>query len=249
MKTISVYKDLAWTEPILAPPDENIDHTDLLCKLIKEHSQIKTKTLLHFGCGAGIMDYIFKRHFDVTGVDISKNMLKVAQKINPEVTYIKGDMRKIKLNNVFDAVTIPDSIGYMTTEGDLKKVFQTICRHLKPGGLLLIVAHISEEFKENNFVYTGSKGDIEITLFENNYIPDSALNTYEATMVYLIRQKRQLEIYTDCHTIGLFGLKTWLSLFKESKLQVIQMQDEHFYIPYIMGEGEYPLKIFICTRL
>jgi len=40
---------------------------------------------------------------------------------------------------------------------------------LKPGGVLLIVANIKEEFRENNFVYTGSKGDVEVTIFENNY--------------------------------------------------------------------------------
>ena len=77
----------------------------------EENSKIEVETLLHLGCGGGHNDYTFKKHFKVTGVDISENMLKLARKLNSEVTYYYGDMRDIKLTGCFDAVTILDSIN------------------------------------------------------------------------------------------------------------------------------------------
>jgi SAM-dependent methyltransferase len=243
-----MYSDFAWTEHIIAPPEDYVEETNLFSKVIKEHSKIEARTLLHLGCGAGGHDYTFKRHFKVTGVDISKDMLEIAEKLNPEVTYLYGDMRTIKLKECFDAVAIPDSIGHMTTVGDLRKAILTACRHLKPGGVLLIVTLISEDFRENNFVYTGSKGDVEVTIFENNYLPDPAGTTYDATGIYLIRRKGKLEIHSDTDTIGLFKLSTWLGFLKEIGLKVKQMKLEHSYDRYLVGEGEYTLQMFVCCK-
>jgi SAM-dependent methyltransferase len=243
------YTDLAWTEHIVGPPGEYADETELYVKVIKEQLKSKALTLLHPACGAGGNDYTFKKHFKVTGVDISKNMLEMARKLNPEVRYIHGDMRTFDLKESFDAVAIPDSIGYMTNLEDLRKAIHTAYNHLKPGGVLLIVAHTKEDFQENNFVYTGSDGDTEITVFENNCLPDPAGNTYEAAIIYLIRRKGKLDIYPDIHTIGLFKLETWLDLLTKTGFDIKQMRADGFYDNCIMGDGKYPLTIFVCIKL
>ena len=175
-------------------------------------------------------------------------MLEIAIKRNPEVDYHHGDMRTIELGKKFDAVTIPESIGYMTTKEDLKRAIATANKHLKPGGVLLIMANIKETFKPNNFVYTGKKGDIEIVIFENNYIPHDNDSIYEATIIYLIRDKGKLKTYTDVHTLGLFDKKTWFSLLKEKGFEVKETKKEHFYDEYILEEGQYPLHIFACIK-
>jgi hypothetical protein len=136
----------------------------------------------------------------------------------------------------------------MTTARDLRRASITAYKHLRPGGVLLIIANIAEEFKENNFVYTGSKGDVEITIFENNYLHDITETTYEATFIFLIRRKGKLEIHTDYHILGIFKLKTWLDLLKEVGFEVKHMKMEHLYDRFVMGEGEYPLTMFVCTK-
>jgi len=242
------YSDLAWTESIVTSPDESAEETELFVKVIKENSNIEVRTLLHLGCGAGANDYTFKMHFSVTGVDISDGMLEIAEKRNPEVTYVYGDMREIDLNECFDAVAIPDSIGYMTTIEDLRAAINTACKHLRPGGVLLIVAHTSEGFRENNFAYTGSKEDIDVTIFENNYVSKSDRTIYEATFVYLIRQKGKLVIYTDCHTLGVFTRATWIALLTDAGLEIKQIKMDHSFDRFILGEGQYPLLVFICIK-
>lgn len=241
------YTDLAWAELIISSPEEYREETELFCKTIINNSKIKPQTLLHLGCGAGIYDYTFKKHFKVTGVDISNEMLKIAKKLNPEVKYIHGDMREIRLKLRFDAVAIPDSIGYMTTVKDLYKTINTAYRHLNTGGILLIVAHMRDNFKENNFVYTGSKKDIKITIFENNCITNKT--KYEATFVYLIRRKNKLEIYTDKHTIGLFNLTTWKKLLKEKGFSLKKINAENTYDRFMLRDVDYPQVMFICRKI
>ena len=244
----SSYSELAWIESIVAPPEEYAEATELFCKIIKKQSEIEPRTLLHPGCGAGRNDFIFKKHFKVTGVDISEDMLKIAKKLNPEVTYYKNDMRTLKMDECFDAVAMPDSLEYMVTVKDLKKAIFTAHRHLRPGGIFLFVAYIKEEFVENNFINTGSIKDTEITVFENNYIPDPTGNTYEATMIYLIRKKGKLTIQYDSHILGLFKLEVWLDILKEFDFEIKQIKMEHLFGRSILGEGKYPLLVFICKK-
>ena len=134
-----LYNDLAWAFPIITPLEHYLEETQLFCNIIREHSKIPLKTLLHLGCGGGHNDYIFKKYFQVTGVDKSAAMLELARQLNPEVNYISGDMRSVRLENTFDAVVTIDSIAYMVTVEDLRGMFATVFSHLKPGGVFLFL--------------------------------------------------------------------------------------------------------------
>jgi SAM-dependent methyltransferase len=245
---LKAYTDLAWVDTVVSSPEEVAEETELYCEAIKKYSEIEIKTLLHLACGAGMNDYTFKKHFKVTGVDISGDMLSLGRELNPKIEYIHGDMRKIELGKKFDAVAIPDSIDYMKTKEELRKVIITANKHLKPGGILLIVAHPKETFKENNFVYTGKNEDIEITVFENNCISKDNDSIYEATIIYLIRKKGQLETYIDVHTLGLFNKRTWVFLLEEEGFEIKETQKQHFYDRHMLEEGEYPSHVFICIK-
>ncbi|MGA1841593.1 MAG: class I SAM-dependent DNA methyltransferase [bacterium] len=242
------YGDFAWTESIITSSADYEDETEFYVNLIKENAQTETKNLLYLGCGAGGNDYTFKKHFKVTEVDISGKMLEIPRKANPEVTYLRGDMRSVDLNERFGVVTIPDSIDYMVKLPELQSAIAAAFKHLIPGGVLLTVAKTREELRENNFCYTGAKDDVEITIFENNYFPKQAPSIYEAILVYLIRHEGKLSIYTDIHRLGLFSQAEWISLFEDAGLKVKQARLDGVYDPFILGQGEYPTKVFIGVK-
>lgn len=242
------YNELAWVETIVAPPGEYAEETEYCCGLIRAHSRIPVKTLLHLGCGAGGNDHTFKKHFSVTGVDISRGMLEIARKRNPEVAYVRGDMRTVRLKERFDAVAVPDSIGYMTTLRDLRQAVWNARRHLKPGGVLLIVALVKEDFRENNFVYTGAGAGARVTIFENNHAPNPRRAAYEATIVCLVRRKDGLRVFTEVHAQGLFPLASWLSLLRGAGFEVKQSSREHAYDRFLRDGGKYVQRVFACRR-
>jgi len=239
-----LYSDLAWTWPIISPVEDYIEETELFSKLIRDHSKIEVKTLLHLGCGGGHNDYTFKKHFKVTSLDISEEMLRLAKKLNPEVNYQYGDMRTMQLGEKYDAVMILDSINYIKTEEDLQRTFITAYKHLKSGGVFLTFAEqIAGQFKQNNTTHsTHSQGNVEIAFIENYYDPDPTDTSYEATFIYLIRVGVKLEVHTDRHLCGIFKLETWLELLKATGFEV--KQEKFTHSTFTEGES-YPMLICI----
>ena len=242
------YSDLAWTEPILAKPADYAGEVMRFCEIIKKYAKINVKNVLHLACGAGVYDYTFKKHFTMTGVDISEGMLKIAGKLNPEVSYHQGDMRKFNMKRKFDAVIVPDAINYLTTLEDLEKTVDNAFTHLESGGVFLTTVHTREEFRENNFAYTNADENYHITVFENNYITDSDKSGYESTIIYLIRTNGKLDIHTDVHKLGLFAQDTWTDLLGRYSDEVYQERMDDLYDSFLLNEGAYPLTIFICVK-
>jgi SAM-dependent methyltransferase len=217
-----LYRDLVWMWPIISPPRDYVDEGGKISRLIKERSPHEVRTLLHLGCGAGHNDYSFKDHFEVTGIDISGDMLDLARSLNPEVDYHEGDMRTVRLGKTFDTVAALDSLAYMLSEDDLRRAFDTAFVHLKPGGVFLALPESSRESFEQNRTYCSSHSweNMIITFVENYYDPDPSDTTFEATFVYLIRKAGRLEIETDHHLCGIFDMETWERLLMESGFDV-----------------------------
>jgi SAM-dependent methyltransferase len=223
-----LYDDLAWTWPIISPPEDYADESQEFIRIINSHAKIPVGKLLNLGCGGGHNDFNLKKTFEITGVDISEAMLNLAKQLNPEVTYLTGDMRSVRLGNSFDAVTIFDSISYMRTLDSLRAAFTTAYNHLKPGGVFITYTEfLVEHFKQNRTSHLiSSRDDVEITLVENYYNPDPSDTTIELNMVYFIRRAGKLSIETDSHLIGLFGLQAWLDTMRDVGFEVQQVESK-----------------------
>lgn len=242
------YNELAWTEDWFVGPSDYEEEVGFYISLIRQYAAKPPQTLLHLGSGAGGMDWVFKRGFAVTGVDVSPEMLDRARSAHPDIEYIEADIRSLRLNRLFDAVAIPDCIDYMTSLDDLRRALKTAAGHLKSGGVLLVVGKTSETFQNNNFVYTGKKNGIHITLFENNHIHEIKPDGYEATLVYLIRRHGELTTHIDRHELGLFSQEKWEHVFFDCDLELHQHRIDGVYDRYLLENGAYPLQVFIGKK-
>ena len=221
-----MYGDLAWMWPIISPPEDYREETEEYIRLIKDQSGIPVKKILNLGCGGGHHDFTLAQKFEVTGVDLSNEMLALARQLNPGVTYVNGDMRAVRLGQGFDAVVVFDSIAYMRTVESLKAAFLTAYTHLRPGGVFVTyIEETVENFEQNKTIHlTHKKDDVEITLIENYYDPVPNDFWYEANFIYLIRRAGDLTIETDCHLLGLFPFKTWIELMESVGMQVFKRE-------------------------
>jgi SAM-dependent methyltransferase len=233
-----LHDDLAWTWPIISAKEHYVHEAETFVNVLRTHARREVKTLLHLGCGGGHLDYTLKAHLAITGVDLSEAMLSLARQLNPEVTYLAGDMRAVRLGQTFDAVMAADSIDYVLTEDDLRAAFATAFTHLKPGGAFCAYAEeTAGRFQQNRTrCSVRSQGNTEIVLVENAYDPDPADTTYENLFVYLIRRGGRLQVETDRHLGGLFPVATWLRLLGEAGFQVTQLAfDDEESIPLFVG--------------
>ena len=237
-----LYSDMAWTWPVISQSEDYVQEAEAFARQIRQRARIPVSMLLHLGCGGGHLDLTLKKYFNVSGVDVSQPMLDLVGQLNPEVTYLPGDMRTVRLEQTFDAVVVSDSISYMLSEADLRSAFQTAYAHLKPGGVFCTYAGVTcQNFRQNDTrVSTHSSGSVEITLIENRYDPNPQDSTFENTFVYLIRREGsegQLEIETDRHLGGLFDLETWSRCLSETGFEVYRTE---------LGEGGVPF--FVCRK-
>jgi len=98
------------------------------------------KKILDLGCGTGLHDKeLTLRGYDITGLDLSKEMIDIAKERNPEMKFVVGDMSNFELNEKFDAIICMFSaLGYLTENRQLERFFDCVKKHLKPEGLLII---------------------------------------------------------------------------------------------------------------
>ncbi|MBN2279772.1 MAG: class I SAM-dependent methyltransferase [Candidatus Marinimicrobia bacterium] len=95
--------------------------------------------LLDLGCGAGepMARFFIDHGWQVTGVDFSEKMLKLAARYVPEMTPIFEDMRMIDFSkNTFDGLTAIYSIFHLPVH-DQEKLFRQIHKWLRPEGKAL----------------------------------------------------------------------------------------------------------------
>ena len=234
MPNEKLYNGLAWIWPIMSPPEDYIDEALYFVKLADKYAPKSPRKALNLGCGGGHVDYTLKKYFDLTGVDQSEAMLELARKLNPEINYVRGDMRDVRLDNLFDAVIVHDAISYMLTEDDLKRVFETAFLHLKPGGIFMaIVEETPDKFRQSKINYfTHARNGVEITSVEHFYDPDPRDSVYDYVLIYLIKQNKQLMVEVDNHTCGIFPLTTWKNLLAE---EGFENHHEEYY-----QSAEYP---------
>lgn len=244
--TCRLYTDLAWLWPLWGDAaDEYASYCGHVVGLIERHAMRPAGTLLDVGCGGGKNVFNLKGRFSVTGVDLSPTMLAQASALNPESTFVHGDMRTFRLGRTFDAVLMDDAISYMTCLADLVAAFRTAAAHLSPGGVLVATPDVTTEtFRQNRTVATPATrthrpAGLDVVFVENVYDPDPADERFETTVLYLIRDHGNLRIETDRWTMGLFPLDTWRRVLRETGLEVHEGR-------YEAGEDAYT--VFACVK-
>jgi len=237
-----LYTDLAWLWPMWGDAATEYAHyCEHVTALIRQYAARPATSLLDIGCGGGKNVANLKRDFSVTGLDLSPTMLAQAKELNPECTFVHGDMRTFRLDRTFDAVLMDDAISHMNCRADFVAAFRTAYAHLNPGGVLIATPDVtSETFRQNQTTTTPATRDgLDVVFIENVYDPDPTDEQYETTILYLIREDGRLRIETDHWTMGIFSLDTWRHVLRETGFQV----HEGRYNP---GEEEYT--VFACVK-
>lgn len=223
-----LYTDLAPWFHLLTRPEEYAEEAGIFTRVIRAQFP-DARTMLELGSGGGNNASHLKHHFDLTLVDLSPGMLAISEQINPGILHIPGDMRSIRLGQMFDVVFIHDAVMYLTTEDDLRLAMQTAFLHTRPGGLVLIMPDFTLETFQAGTQQGGNDGadgfppeyaDRSLRYLEWTYDPDPEDTSYIVDFAYLLREgSDQVQCIYDRHTFGLFSHKTWLALLSEAGFQ------------------------------
>ena len=94
--------------------------------------------LLEIGCGSGnLAGRFIQAGFNYTGMDLSKDMLRIAVQQNPQAAFIERDMRNFDEPIKFDAAIITGrTLSYLVSDKDVLDCFHSIHRNLDKPGIL-----------------------------------------------------------------------------------------------------------------
>lgn len=236
-----LYTDLAWIWPFVSPPEDHAEEVATFRARFLRDAVPDGAAVLHLGSGGGSIDWHLKRHYRVTGVDLSPAMLDCARNLNPEVDYLAGDIRGVRLGRSFDAILLHDAVADMTTSADLQAAYSTAAAHLAPGGVLVTTPEqLRSHFRQHRVhSETHARGDRTVTTIEVDFDPDPTDTWFETTFVFLIRREGQpLQVETDTHLSGLFALEEVLAILRAVGFEP---QAEPWELPPDLPPGEdYP---------
>jgi len=214
-----LYRELAAWWPLLSPPEEYLETATFYRELLEAACATPPRTLLELGSGGGNNASHLKRHLALTLVDCSAQMLAVSRALNPECEHAEGDMRSVRLGQVFDCVLIHDAIDYMASEADLRAAFDTAFAHCKPGGALLVAPdHVRETFQPGTDHGGSDAPDGRgLRYLEWIWDPDPTDSTCITDYACLLRERDgSVSVEHDRHVCGLFSRETWLRLLADA---------------------------------
>lgn len=154
---MSVFGNYSRYYNLLYKDKDYASEAEYVKNLIDKHLPGVT-SILDLGCGTGRHDFLLaEMGYEVTGVDLSQEMLAVANaqraslnsqqgfahpsSLNPHPTLVSfhhGDIRTVRLERTFDVViSLFHVMSYQTGNDDLAAAFATASAHLKPGGIFI----------------------------------------------------------------------------------------------------------------
>lgn len=242
-----LYGELVWLWPFVSPPEHHLEEAEAYASTLRAHGVADGSTLLHLGSGGGSLDYHLKRHYRVTGVDLSPAVLEHARELNPEVEYLAADIRSVRLERTFDAVLLQDTAAYLTSPEELRAVHRSAGAHLATGGVLLTrPQELRSHFVQHRTcVATRSSEERTVTTVAADFDPDPQDCVFERTYVFLIRESGSLTVETDTHRLGLFELEELLdALHAEGFEPEVRRLERSGSTP----ESDYPLLAAVKRR-
>ena len=201
--------------------------------LIRQHKTSSGNRFLDVACGTGNHIAYLKQHYIVEGLDLSPEMLRIAQKKHPEVIFHQGDMTSFKLKNRFDVITcLFSAIGHVKTKTRMRRAVRNMANHLQPGGLMILEPWITPaNFRKGRIGWDFvDKPNLKIARINISKVsgPVSAFEYH-----FLIGTPGRVQHVVDRVSQGLWTHEEHLDAFRDAGLKV------SFDSEGLMGRGLY----------
>ena len=152
----------------LAPAwdDMQVRNEEVIAEILFKGDIREGVRVLDVACGTGVLFPDYKKlGADVTGIDISPEMVKIAKEKFPEAEVICGDVLDFSFKDKFDAVMIYNAFPHFA---EPEKLIEKLSTLLKNSGRLSIAHGISE--KELAECHSGSAKNVSVPLVKKEVL-------------------------------------------------------------------------------
>ena len=212
-------------------------------KLFRKEAEREVKKILDLACGTGIPTLeLARRGYSVVGLDLHEEMLAVArrkaEREGLSVEFIQGNALEIDFREEFDAVTMFFSSIMYFDDSAIQKLFNSVKRALKPGGVFIADFPCWLYGESSPVVWDEEKGNERLIITDwrevepalqklhfkrlvqivkpdgsvRAFMVDDELNIYTPREMRLLAEKhfRKVKIYGDLHELRSNDRHYWL---------------------------------------
>ncbi len=214
---MELYKDLAQFYDLLYSYKDYDKESGFIAR---EVGDLTAPKILDIACGTGSHLKSLRARFPkatLVGVDLNRDMLKIARKKNLGARLEVGDIRDFDLNENFNlAYCFSSSIQYMLSEEDFKRAIERMQAHAHK--VIFDVAFCRERWKEG---YT----NITANCNENYQVAELFTSHSKESFshwnpLYIIKNKRtgKIDMHIDKQKIRIWGISEIESLLREKNI-------------------------------
>jgi len=184
------------------------------------------KSILDLGCGTGEVLLRLLPNYEMTGVDLSKEMVEIARRKVDQVSFYIQDMRHLKLEKKHDVViSLFDTVNHLISLEGLKETFSSVWNNLNEDGIYIfdIVTRdlIEEMFPGGNFI--DDRGDIVI-IWEHEEDIDEGIDYIDTT--FFVKQKNGMfKKITEEYVKKIFTVDEVMNIAKEIGFKVVEVEE------------------------
>ena len=152
----------------LAPAwdDMQVRNEEVIAEILFKGGIRNGVRVLDVACGTGVLFPDYKKlGADVTGIDISPEMVKIAKEKFPEAEVVCGDVLDFSFSEKFDAVMIYNAFPHFV---EPEKLIEKLSILLKDSGRISIAHGISE--KELAECHSGSAKSVSVPLVKKEVL-------------------------------------------------------------------------------
>ena len=194
--------------------------------------QIMNGVVLDLGCGTGSMtELLAKARYEMMGIDISEDMLAVAQNkryvSDYDILYLQQDMRELELHgNVKAVISACDAVNYILEPDELCRVFERVNQYLEPKGIFIFDFNTTYKYREimgqQIFAEDTNVGSY---VWDNDYDEETGINEYQLT--FFVKENELYRKYQEIHYQRGYALEEMKELLKKSGLEFLGAYDDY----------------------
>jgi SAM-dependent methyltransferase len=222
MKRLVLYKELA---PLYDSVYHWKDYEKEVGFLIRAFHKyrIPGKNILEVAVGTGNHAVLLaKKGYQITGVDLNRNMLRIAKQKIPNGRFTEGDMRKLDgVDGQYDAVLCMFSaITYNTTLTDLRKTIEGMCDRTADGGIAIFDEHFLKETIIDGHLNRTDFGSKEQGILGSRFGYTKLVQNGRIARIrfnYMWQQGSEIKVVRDdVHDVGVFSFNQFVNAMKDA---------------------------------
>ena len=184
------------------------------------------KTVLDLGCGTGEVLIRLTPTYEMTGIDLSKEMVDIAKRKTDTASFYVQDMRELNLEKKHDIViSLFDTVNHLISLDGLKRTFQGVYENLNQEGVYIfdVVTRelMDDMFPGGNFI--DDRGEIMI-IWEHEYDDEEDIDYIDTT--FFVKQKNGMfKKITEEYVKKIFTVDEIIKTAKEVGFQVVEVEE------------------------